>query len=136
MNDWPAEQGIIYDLLAANLSSWETQRSRIVSSKGWNHILIDEELPKPEDMIVHLTHPRIFPPNSGCEGKPTNYKCKYLALEYFLEKVSPELWRCACLTGSLACVGAASKHEQAPAHVQAGEASNISHFLSTAPAGV
>jgi hypothetical protein len=88
MNDWPAEQGIIYDLLAANLSSWEAQRTRIVSEKKWNHIMIGDELPKAEDLIVHLTHPRIFPPKSGCEDQETNYRCKYLALEFYLKKVS------------------------------------------------
>jgi len=39
MHDWPAEQGIVYDLLAENMDSFETTRSSILPCDRWKYVL-------------------------------------------------------------------------------------------------
>ena len=52
-------QGIVYDLIAGQLDSFETARSLIIPNKGWNHILDQPgQMPEPWDAVVHLTYPR------------------------------------------------------------------------------
>ncbi|GAX78752.1 hypothetical protein CEUSTIGMA_g6189.t1 [Chlamydomonas eustigma] len=94
MNDWPAEQGIIYDLMAEQQDSYETGRSLIVSEKGWNHIIFDGSLPNPDDLLVHITFPRLFPKQDrkhNCSDskyrKNAERECKYAGLMYFLDEV-------------------------------------------------
>ena len=62
--------------------------------QGWNHIINDGSLPLPQDVLVHITWPQLFPEPTkemNCTNlefrKKAERPCKYLGLEFYMESV-------------------------------------------------
>ena len=94
-HDWPAEQGIVYDLLAGGAARTREARTRarIVDHFGWNTVTPvgggHQYGVRPREVVAHVPHAGARP-GSKCEGAegPATPECKYDGVLLYYETVS------------------------------------------------